>query len=172
MSIRLLNYSYRFAEQVLNSNLLLKKEIEDVILQSASDLSVLSRPKFNEILEHNFVAKGWQSQPDIFGQDTDAYAKFDFLKGRIGIEVQFGHPSFIGIDLLKFQIASYSNLDQIDVGVYIVATNNFIKNMPKMYKSNPDMKWNGLLPFEKVVKYLPHVKSAIQVPVYVIGIDI
>lgn len=70
MSIRLLNYSYRFAEQVLNSNLLLKKEIEDVILQSASDLSVLSRPKFNEILEQNFVAKGWQSQPDIFGQDT------------------------------------------------------------------------------------------------------
>ena len=94
------------------------------------------------------------------------------MKGRIGVEVQFGHPSFIGIDLLKYQIASYSNLDQIDVGVYIVATNNFIKNMPKMYSSNPEMKWNGSLPFEKVVKYLPHVKSAIQVPVYVIGIDI
>ena len=72
MSIRLLNYSYRFAEQVLNSNLLLKREIEDVIFQSANDLSVLSRPKFNEILEKNFVAKGWQSQPDVFGQDTDA----------------------------------------------------------------------------------------------------
>jgi hypothetical protein len=44
--------------------------------------------------------------------------------------------------------------------------------MPRIYKSNPDMKWNGSLPFEKVVKYLLHVKSAIQVPVYVIGIDI
>lgn len=73
---------------------------------------------------------------------------------------------------MKFQIASYSNLDEIDVGVYIVATNNFIKNMPKIYKNNPEIKWNGSLPFEKVVKYLPHVKSAIQVPVYVIGIDI
>ena len=172
MSIRLLNYSYRFAEQVLNSNLLLKKEIEDVIFQSASDLSILTRPMFNEILEQNFVAKGWKSQPDVFDHETDAYAKFDFLKGRIGIEVQFGHPSFIGIDLLKFQIASYSNLDQIDLGVYIVVTNNFIKNMPKIYQDNPGMKWNGSLPFEKVVKYLPHVKSAIQVPVYVIGIDI
>jgi hypothetical protein len=87
MSIRLLNYSYRFAEQVLKSNLQLKKEIEDVIYQSATDLSVLSRPRFNEILEKNFIAKGWKSQPDIFGEDTDAYAKFDFIKGRIGIEV-------------------------------------------------------------------------------------
>ena len=98
--------------------------------------------------------------------------KFDFLKERIGVEVQFGHPSFMGIDLLKFQIASYSNLNQIDVGVYIVATNNFIKSMPKLCKGNDDIKWNGSLPFEKVVTYLPHVKSAIQIPIYVIGIDI
>ena len=79
----------------------------------------------------------------------------------------------MGIDLLKFQIASYSNLDQIDVGVYIVATNNFIKSMSKLYaKKNPEIKWNGSLPYEKVIKYLPHVKSAIQIPIYVIGIDI
>ena len=44
-------------------------------------------------------------------------AKMDFLKDRIGIEVEFGHSSFIGIDLLKFQISSYSELDKIDVDV-------------------------------------------------------
>ena len=33
-----------------------------------------------------------------FDKDDDAYAKFDFLKDRIGVEVQFGHSSFIGID--------------------------------------------------------------------------
>ena len=92
---------------------------------------------------------------------------------RVGVEVQFGHPSFIGIDLLKFQIASYSNLDEIDLGVYIVATNHFIKEMPARFgKVNPEIKWKGSLPYEKVIKYLPHVKSAIQVPVFVIGIDI
>ena len=172
MSVRLEKYSYRFAEQVLNSNLNLKNEIDEVIYEAAKDLSVLSRPKFNDLLKDNFLKKGWISQPGVFDHDTDAYAKFDFLKDRIGIEVQFGHPSFMGIDLLKFQIASYSNLDQIDVGVYIVATNNFIKKMPELYKDNREIKWNGSLPFEKVVKYLPHVKSAIQVPIYVIGIDI
>ncbi|MDP6613251.1 MAG: BglII/BstYI family type II restriction endonuclease, partial [Candidatus Hydrothermarchaeota archaeon] len=43
----------------------------------------------------------------------------DFLRDRVGIEVGFGHSSFLGIDLLKFQVASYSALDKIDVGVYI-----------------------------------------------------
>ena len=35
-----------------------------------------------------------------------------------------------------------------------------------------DQNWEGSLTYEKVVRYLPHLKSAIQVPVYVIGIDV
>lgn len=92
----------------------------------------------------------------------------DFLKERIGVEVGFGHLSFIGIDLLKFQVASYSGLNRIDVGVYIVTTRNFQKQMKKLYNQN----WEGSLAFEKVARYLPHLKSAIQVPVYLLGIDI
>ena len=57
----------------------------------------------------------------------------DFLKDRIGVEVGFGHSSFIGIDLLKFQVASYSGLNRIDLGVYIVTTLNFQKRMKNEY---------------------------------------
>jgi len=92
----------------------------------------------------------------------------DFLKERIGIEVGFGHASFIGIDLLKFQVASYSALDKIDVGVYIVTTLKFQKFM----KTECCQNWEGSLTFEKVKRYLPHFKSAIQVPIYVVGIDV
>jgi len=94
--------------------------------------------------------------------------KFDFLKERIGIEVGFTHSSFIGIDLLKFQVVSYSSLDKIDVGVYIVTTRNIQKKMKKKFNQN----WEGSLTFEKVRRYLPHFKSDIQVPIYVIGIDL
>ena len=87
---------------------------------------------------------------------------------RIGVEVGFGHGSFIGIDLLKFQIASYSGLDKIDVGIYVVTTRDFQKQMKQQYKQN----WEGSLSFEKVARYLPHFKSAIQVPIYVIGVDL
>lgn len=161
-------YSFRFAEEVLNSKLSLKKEIEEVLLSPAIDLSILSRPGFNSVLEELFVSKGWTSQPAVFPEPGDPAAKMDFLKERVGIEVEFGHASFIGIDLLKFQVSSYSGIDNIDVGVYIVTTRNFQKQMKKRFNLN----WEGSLSFEKVCRYLPHFKSAIQVPIYVIGVDI
>jgi hypothetical protein len=92
----------------------------------------------------------------------------DFLKDRVGIEVAFGNSSFIGLDLLKFQVSSYSGLDKIDVGIYIVATKNFQKIMREKFGLN----WMCNLSYEKVRNYLPHFKSAIQVPIYVIGLDL
>ncbi|MGA2522603.1 MAG: BglII/BstYI family type II restriction endonuclease [Candidatus Bathyarchaeia archaeon] len=163
---RLNKFSYRFAEQVLNSKLALKQEIESILTEDV-DLKFLSRPKFNELLNEKFQKAGWQSQPAVFDEPEDPAAKMDFMKERIGIEVAFGHSSFIGIDLLKFQVASYSSLNKIDVGVYVVTTKDFQNRMMKEYKQN----WDGSLSYEKVVKYLPHFKSAIQVPIYVLGID-
>ena len=168
MKIRIKNYSFRFAEQVMNSNLSLKQEIENVLLGQDLDLAILSRPKFNKILDNKFVSMGWESQSAVFEEPGDPTAKMDFLKDRIGIEVEFGHSSFIGIDLLKFQVASYSGLNRIDLGVYVTTTREFQKQMKIKYNQN----WEGSLCFEKVVRYLPHFKSAIQVPIYLIGIDL
>lgn len=166
--LRLQKYSYRFAEQVLNSKLSLKQEIESILTNSSINIASLSRPYFNELLRKLFVAKGWEDQPAVFNEPNDPSAKMDFLKERIGVEVGFGHASFIGIDLLKFQVASYSGLDKIDVGVYVVTTHNFQTRMKKDY----DQNWEGSLSYEKVVRYLPHFKSAIQLPIYVLGIDL
>jgi len=168
MAVRILSFSYRYAEQIFNSKLSLKTELEDVIYASCADLSILTRPNFNKILDEKFLQKEWTRQAPVFTNDIDAYAKLDFLKERVGVEVQFGHSSFIGIDLLKFQIASYSNLDRIDFGVYICTTKNMQKYLTKQF----DLNWEGSLTFEKVKNYLPHIKSAIQVPVYLIGIDV
>jgi len=48
MQLRLRTYSYRFAEQVLNSKLSLKEEIRGVIENLDPDPKDLSRPRFNE----------------------------------------------------------------------------------------------------------------------------
>jgi hypothetical protein len=116
MALRLQRFSFRFAEQVLNSKLALKEEMENVLTDGNIDVSSLSRPRFNDILKDLFTDKGWESQPSVFDEPGDPSAKMDFLKERIGVEVGFGHASFIGIDLLKFQVSSYSGLDKIDVG--------------------------------------------------------
>ena len=167
MSVQLRSFSFRFAEQVFNSRLQLKQEINEMLLEACKDLSVLGRPAFNRILKNLFVEKNWISQPRV-SPEMKAYSKFDFMKERVAVEVQFGHASFIGIDLLKFQMASYSNLDLIDFGVYITTT----KAMQKYLKTKYNRNWEGSLNYEKVVKYLPYFKSAIQVPIYVLGIDI
>jgi hypothetical protein len=164
--IRLQKFSYRFAEQVLNSKLALKEELETILL-TTSALANLSRPGFNKLLEQRFSQAGWTSQPAVFDDPSDPGAKMDFLKERVGVEVGFGHGSFLGIDLLKFQVSSYSALDKIDVGIYVVTTIRF----QKILKAEFDLNWEGSLTFEKVCKYLPHFKSAIQVPIYVVGLD-
>jgi hypothetical protein len=107
MRLRLQKFSFRFAEQVLNSKLVLKEEIETLLTNPNIDISSLSRPRFNEVLKELFIEKGWQSQPPVFDEADDPSAKMDFMKERIGVEVGFGHASFLGIDLLKFQVASY-----------------------------------------------------------------
>src|SRR5690348_13936200 len=109
----------------MNSKLGLKKEIESIVTDSSIDLKTLGRPAFNKALRDRFVKNSWQDQPSVFDLAEEPGAKMDFLKERIGIEVGFGHASFIGIDLLKFQVASYSGLNKIDLGVYIVTTQNF-----------------------------------------------
>src|SRR5689334_23211002 len=158
-TIRLEKFSYRFAEQVLNSKLSLKQEIETILTSDAIEITSLSRPNFNKVLKELFVKRGWKDQPHVFSDDDELGAKMDFLKERVGVEVGFGHASFIGIDLLKFQVASYSGLDRIDVGVYIAGTRSFQTAMTREHQQN----WAGSLTYEKIVRYLPHFKSAIQV---------
>ena len=168
MRLRLEKFSYRFAEQVLNSKLVIKQEIEAILTDPAIKIESLSRPEFNRVLREIFVSKGWKDQPDVFQGEDEPSARMDFLKDRVGVEVGFGHASFLGIDLLKFQVSSYSALDQIDMGIYVTTTKTFQKKMKTDFGQN----WEGSLTFEKVAKYLPQFKSAIQVPIYVLGIDL
>ena len=54
MRINLQKYSFRFAEQVLNSKLALIQEIEDILLDPDIELHTLNRPHFNKVLENLF----------------------------------------------------------------------------------------------------------------------
>jgi hypothetical protein len=65
----------RAAEQVLNSKLALKQEIENILTDPSIEVKSLSRPKFNEILESKFVSKGWESQPPVFNEPNDPSAR-------------------------------------------------------------------------------------------------
>jgi hypothetical protein len=61
------------------------------------------------------VAKGWVSQHAVLDESGDSSARMGFMKQRAGVAVGFGHASYVGIDLLKLQVASYSGLDKLAV---------------------------------------------------------
>ncbi len=161
-------WSYRFADQVLNSSLRTRLEVEEIVRSVSLPEGEYKRVELNKAFQKEFLERGWREQSRLFeegdledGEDVP-FSKLDFLKDRRGVEVAFSHASFIGIDLLKFQMMSYASLDKIDVGVYIVATNALHKATGKAF--------DGSVTFEKVTRYLPHFKSAIQVPVLVVGL--
>jgi len=165
--LRFRSWSYRFAEQIFNSKFSTKKEIESIIESITLTPEGLSRPRLNDTFRKEFLKREWEEQPRMFDKVKEAFARIDFLKDRIGVEVAFSHESFIGIDLLKFQTLSYSYLNKIDLGVYVAVTRDFRRVLIKKYKQ----KWTGSSTFEKVCKYLPHFRSAIQVPIFVIGLE-
>jgi len=71
MRLRLQKSSYRFAEQVLNSKLALKQEIESVLLDSNIDIGSLSCLNFDEVLKDFFEKKVWESRPSVFDKPGD-----------------------------------------------------------------------------------------------------
>src|SRR5439155_2928651 len=141
----------RFAEEVLNSRLAIKQEVERVIGELRYERDHLSRPGFNKKGRDLLVPLGWEDQPEVFAEQDDLGARMDFLKLRVGMEVGFGHASFIGIDLLKFQVSSYSSLDKIDVGIYITTT----RELQRYAQAELGQNQEGSSTFEKVTRYLP-----------------
>ena len=79
MKLRLQTFSYRFAEQVLNSRLSIKQEIESILLHPSIKVPDLTRPYFNELLDNLFKNKGWECQPAVFDEPRDPSAKMDFF---------------------------------------------------------------------------------------------
>jgi len=132
-------WSYRFAEEILNGKLAVKREIEDTIRSVNISKDHLTRPALNEAFRKEFEAKGWETEVRLFNEPEEPLAKIDYLKERVGVEVSFAHSSFIGIDLLKLQT---------------------LRNLP-----------SGSISFEKVRRYLPHFRSAVQVPIWVVGLE-
>jgi Restriction endonuclease BglII len=129
-------FVYRFAEQVLNSKLAIKQEIDEAMTHPSIYTPTLSRPEFNKVLRDKFNGKGWEDQPDVFQGEDEPSARMDFLKERVGMRVGFGHTSFIGNDLLKFQVSSYSALDQIGIGIFVTTTKSFQKKMRTEFANN------------------------------------
>ena len=109
--------SYYYGEEIMNSKLALKREIETVIEALTIPIAKGIQRAINDFLKNRLMQLEWQSNYRVL---TERALTIDFLKGRVGVEVQFGNAARIYHDLLKLQALSYSHRDLIDVGVVVV----------------------------------------------------
>lgn len=99
--------------------------------------------------------------PDYVPQKLSkgAFREMDFIKNRIGVEVQFGKYAFMVYNVCA-KMTIFHNIDAIDVGVEIVPLKAFADDMS-----------TGVSYFEQFVWDLEHRGvSNIDIPVLILGI--
>ena len=103
-----------------------------------------------------FYADGYKSQVLSRG----AFREMDFVKKKLGIEVQFGKYSFMVYNVCA-KMTIFHNLGHIDCGIEIVPVKTFADEMS-----------SGVSYFEQFVWDLEHRGvSDIDIPVLILGID-
>lgn len=128
----------------------------------------------NRAFKSEFVAKGWDDNirllcdyptnfytPDYTppASSQNAYREMDFLKNRLGVEVQFGKYAFMVYNVCA-KMTIFHNEGFIDVGVEIVPLKELASEMS-----------TGVSYFEQFVWDLEHRGvSDIDIPVLILGL--
>lgn len=135
---------------------------------------LLYSPKaLNGAFKAEFAAQKWESKRVLCDYPTQyytadyqpaaafagAFREIDFVKNRVGVEVQFGKYAFMVYNVCA-KMTIFHNLDYIDVGIEIVPIKDFADEMS-----------TGVSYFEQFVWDLERRGvSNIDIPVLVIGI--
>ena len=151
-------FSYRHAEEILNSHLAIKRQIDET-LGGVREAPVKQGPGglTNAIMEA-FHKRGWVKEHPV--SDDEAHEqRFDLFKERVAIEVEFSRYEFLYRDYLRF-LSAY-NADRLDVGVLITnAESGLIRTKhpsgaPSVARVQADLAW---------------LRPSITVPIWVIAL--
>lgn len=164
------------------------EEIHDIIgtVSSSYHLTKVSKEKtmlgkrlyepraLNNTFKQEFYNRGWHVQripceysKEFYvsnyqpgGLNKGAFREMDFIKQKLGVEVQFGKYAFMVYNVCA-KMTIFRNLGYIDAGVEIVPTKQFADQMS-----------TGVSYFEQIVWDLQQRGVAdIDVPVFIFGID-
>jgi hypothetical protein len=150
--------SYRHAEEILNAHLQIKREISET-LASIEEASVeIGSEGLTSRIVSKFLAKGWQKE--VLVMDNQPHEqRFDLMKDRVAIEIEFSRYEFLSRDYLRF-LSAY-NADKIDVGVLITHTAAGLRRVkhkhiaPSLTRVRADLAW---------------LRGTITVPIWVLAL--
>lgn len=135
---------------------------------------LLYSPKsLNPAFKQEFALRGWERRRVACDYPTEyytaeyqpgaafagAFREMDFVKNRVGVEVQFGKYAFMVYNVCA-KMTIFHNMDYIDVGIEIVPIKDFADEMS-----------TGVAYFEQFVWDLKQRGVAnIDIPVLILGI--
>ncbi len=183
-------YSFNNGEEVIkNSYFQELQEVKEVIQKIDSETCktkiskektmtgrVLYKPaSLNKLFQQEFTQRDWQKfrikcdySKDYYTKEYNyttqsskgAFREMDFIKSRLGVEVQFGKYAFMVYNVCA-KMTIFRNLDAIDAGIEIVPIKSFTDEMS-----------TGVSYFEQFVWDLEkRGVSNIDIPVLILGID-
>lgn len=137
--------------------------------------SLYSPRSLNRAFRQGFEARGWHKHkvrceysttyyvPDYVppALTRGAFREMDFVKNRVGVEVQFGKYAFMVYNVCA-KMTIFHKMDVIDVGIEIVPLKAFATEMS-----------TGVSYFEQFVWDLEHRGIAnIDIPVLILGVTV
>lgn len=144
--------------------------------EKTKGMRMLFNPKaLNKVFKKEFEDRDWRAKKEYCNYSTDFYVKdykpaklkgnrpfreMDFLKEKLGVEVQFGKYAFMVYNVCA-KMTIFKNLGHIDCGVEIVPVRGFTKEMS-----------TGVAYFEQFTWDLQtRGVGDIDIPVLILGID-
>ena len=181
-------YAFNKGHVIRDTHPYLLQELEDIIAgvdaslyktKESKEVTMRGRllydpPSLNRSFKAGFTSRGWQKKRVRCQYSTShyrpsyepkqlnrgAFREIDFLKDRLGIEVQFGKYAFMVYNVCA-KMTIFSNLGIIDAGIEIVPVKSFADEMS-----------SGVSYFEQFVWDLEaRGKADIDIPVIIFGID-
>jgi Restriction endonuclease BglII len=151
-------FSYRHAEEILNSHLAIKRQINEV-LNAVKEAPVKQGPGgLTFALMAAFEGRGWSREVPVSDKEEHEQ-RFDLSKERVAVEIEFSRYEFLYRDYLRF-LSAY-NADKIDVGVLITNADSGLtrtkhpSGAPSLARVQADLAW---------------LRPTITVPIWVVAL--
>lgn len=119
------------------------KDKEIIRARRAGVETFYSPPHINALFDYFMFHKGWFLKPRINTNDPtrDGYREIDFIKERLGVEVQMGKYAFLTYDIVA-KMVIFRNLGLIDCGVEICPTARMLPYMSSGIGAFEQVRWD------------------------------
>ncbi|NUM43097.1 MAG: restriction endonuclease [Anaerolineales bacterium] len=176
-------YSFNGGEEYIQAHYPhLLKEVEEIISQIDAESCRLKKPEgreahklkrigathfyspphLNALFDFHFYNREWDLKPRIQTHDPnrDGYREMDFVKEKLGVEIQIGKYAFLTYDIVA-KMVIFRNLGVIDCGIEVCPMSSMLPHLS-----------SGIGSFEQVVWDLK-VRGAMDkdVPVLLLGFE-